>query len=178
MEWNVVITIYQHGFKRALRALQELGPTQRSPYYNVLVMQAEDPMALLAAIERRTEESPALYDAISRVAPAMRSFQFESADAFKESAKSIILEWVSQLVGRSFHVRVHRREARHALPTQDTERFFDEVVMEMTTLAGMSAKISFTDPDIVIAIDTIDDRAGMALWGREDLRRHRLLRPD
>jgi len=30
----------------------------------------------------------------------------------------------------------------------------------------------------VIAIDTIDDRAGISLWAREDLARHRLLRPD
>jgi hypothetical protein len=30
----------------------------------------------------------------------------------------------------------------------------------------------------MIAIDTIDDRAGLALWMRENLARHRLLQPD
>jgi len=30
----------------------------------------------------------------------------------------------------------------------------------------------------VIAIDTVDDRAGIGLWTREDLTRHHLLRPD
>ncbi len=40
------------------------------------------------------------------------------------------------------------------------------------------SKISFTDPDVVIAIDTVDDRAGIGLWTREELARHRLLRPD
>jgi len=44
-------------------------------------------------------------------------------------------------------------------------------------MAGQLGKVSFTDPDAVIAIDTVDDRAGMALWTREDLARHRLLRP-
>ena len=38
--------------------------------------------------------------------------------------------------------------------------------------------ISFKDPDAVIVIDTIDHRAGIALWTRDDLKHHRLLRPD
>jgi tRNA(Ser,Leu) C12 N-acetylase TAN1 len=178
MDWNVVVSIYQDGFSRAFHALREFGQIERSPYYNVLVMRVDDPMALLAAIERRTEESPALYDAISRVAPAMRSFQFQSVEAFKENTKSILLEWSPRLIGRSFHVRLHRRGARRDLLTPDAERFFDDVILEATTAAGAPGKISFTDPDAVIAIDTIDDRAGVALWTREDLARHRLLRPD
>jgi hypothetical protein len=32
-DWNVVVSIYQDGFKRTLRALQEFGPFERSPYY-------------------------------------------------------------------------------------------------------------------------------------------------
>jgi len=68
-DWNVVVSIYQTGFRRAIRALQELGPVERSPYHNVLMMKVEDPMALLEAVEKLTEERPALYDAISRVAP-------------------------------------------------------------------------------------------------------------
>ena len=177
-DWNVIVSIYQDGFMRALYALQDFGRVERSPYYNVLVMTVEDPMAVLEAIEKRTEERPALYDAISRVAPAMRSFEFHSAEEFKDKGKSILLELSQRLTGRSFHVRLHRRGERHDLRTPDAERFFDDAVLEATTLAGMPAKISFTDPDVVIAIDTIDDRAGIALWTREDLTRHRLLRPD
>jgi hypothetical protein len=105
MDWNVVVSIYQEGFRRALRALREFGPIERSPYYNVLVMKVDDPKELLTAVERRTEESPALYDAISRVAPAMRNFEFDSAEEFKEKTKSVLLEWLQQLAGRSFHVR-------------------------------------------------------------------------
>jgi hypothetical protein len=30
----------------------------------------------------------------------------------------------------------------------------------------------------VVVIDTIDHRAGLALWTREDLAHHRLLKPD
>lgn len=177
-DWNLIVTIYQQGFRRALRALLDIGPTERSPYHNVLVMKVDDPLAVLEAIERRTEERPALYDAIARVAPAMRIFEFQSEESFKDNAKSIVLEWLPSLTGRSFHVRLHRRGSKLDLRTPDAERLFNDAIVDATTRAGTPARISYTDPDAVIAIDTVDDRAGLAMWTREDLARHRLLRPD
>ncbi len=178
MDWNVVVTIYQNSFRRVLKALERLGPTEASPYHNVLVMKADDPIGLLAAIEQQTEQDTALYDAISRVAPAMRTFNFHTADEFRKSAKSILLEWVPQLTGRSFHVRVHRRRAAGDLRPSEAERFFDDAILAATAGAEGPCRISFAKPDAVIAIDVIDDRTGVALWSREDLERHRLLRPD
>lgn len=177
-DWNVVITVFQDGFRRALRALEEIGPVARSPYHNVLLMAVEDPLALLAAVEQRTEATPGLYDAISRVAPAMRNFEFASPAEFDERAKAVVAEWVPRLGGRSFHVRLHRRGMRHELHSPDAERRLDDALLETLLRAGAPGSISFTDPDAVIAIDTIDDRAGLALWTREDLARHPLLRPD
>jgi tRNA(Ser,Leu) C12 N-acetylase TAN1 len=177
-DWNVVISVYQEGFRRALRALEKLGPVARSPYHNVLVMKVEDPVALLDAVERATEASPALYDAISRVAPAHRSFEFHSFAEFHGQAKEMLTDWLPQLAGRSLHVRVHRRGQSHELRTPDVERFLDDALLDALRQAGTPGTISFTDPDAVIAVDTIDDRAGIALWTRDDLARHRLLRPD
>ncbi len=158
--------------------MKEFGAVERSPYHNVLVMKVEDPTALLEAIERKTEENSALYDAISRVAPVMRTIEFHSVEEFRDRLKSILLEWLPRLTGSSLHVRVHRRGDRQDLRTPDAERLFDDLLLEATAAAGAPCKISFTDPDAVIAIDTVDDRAGVALWTREDLDRHRLLRPD
>lgn len=177
-DWNIVISIYQDGFRRALRALQELGPVERSPYHNVLVMTAEDPMAVLQSLEQRTEESPALYDAIARVAPAARSFEFHSAEEFKNKAEAIMIEWSPRLAGRSFHVRLHRRGARYGLHTPDVERFLDDRLIDALDREGAPGAISFSDPDAVIVVDTVDDRAGISLWSRDDLTQHRLLRPD
>lgn len=177
-DWNVVVSIYQDGFRRALRALKEFGPAERSPYHNVIVMRVDDPIALLEAVERKTEESTALYDAISRLAPAMRTVEFHSAEEFTEKLKPVLLDWALRLGGSSFHVRLHRRGDLHDLRTPDAERLFDDVLVDATAAAGAPGKISFTDPDAVIAIDTVDDRAGVGLWTRDDLAHHRLLRPD
>lgn len=177
-DWNVVISIYQEGFRRALHALQELGPVERSPYHNVLVMKVDDVDGLLEAVERKTGESPALYDAISRVAPAKHTFEFDGVEDFKEKISLILREWSERLAGRSFHVRLHRRGGRCAMRTPDIERFLDDAVLAATSELGEPGRISFTDPDAVISVDTIDGRAGVALWTREDLAHHRLLRPD
>lgn len=176
-DWNVVITVFQDGFRRALRALGDLGAIERSPYHNVLVMKVDEPTALLAAIEARTEESTAIYDAISRVAPATCSFDFQSEQDFLERTRSILTEWSPRLAGRSFHVRLHRRGTKHDLGTQETEHLLNDAVLATTMKGGIAGKISFTDPDAVFAIDTIDDRAGLALWTREDLVRYHVLRP-
>lgn len=177
MQWNVVISLYQGGFRRARRALAQFGEA-KSPYHNVLVMQVDDPAALLAAIEQLTAEKPALYDAISRVAPAARTFDFVSAEDLKAKAGAILAEWSPGIAGHTFHVRLHQRGGTDHLPTPDAERIFDEALLEETAKAGTQAKVSFTDPEVVIDIETVDQRAGMALWTREDLAGHRLLRPD
>lgn len=177
-DWNVVVSVNQEGFKRAMLALKELGPVERSPYHNVLVMAVDDPLVLLEAIERRTEAVPALYDAISRVAPAAYCFEFQSAEEFEEKAKAILLEWLPRLAGCSFHVRLRRRGQRQLLRSPDVERRLDEFLLEALEKAGTPGSISFGDPDAVIAIDTIDDRAGIAVWTRDELKRHSMLRPD
>jgi tRNA(Ser,Leu) C12 N-acetylase TAN1 len=178
MEWNVVITVYQDGFRQALDALRQLGPVERSPYHNVLIMQVDDPMSLLQAVERQTEETPALYDAISRVAPASRCFAYQSAEDFKDQAGAIVRESAAQLAGGSFYCRLHRRGDRHELRSPDVEKFLDDEILSATEEAGRPARMSFSDPDAVVAVDTVDHRAGISLWSRDQLARHPLLRPD
>jgi len=57
---NVIISVYQDGFRRAVRALNALGTVDRSSYHNLLIMTVEDPLALLEAIEREADNNPAL----------------------------------------------------------------------------------------------------------------------
>jgi len=177
-DWNVVVSVFQDGYSRALRALQKLGAAERSLYHNVLVMKVADPAVLLEAIEKRTEENPALYDAISRVAPAMRSFDFLSEEEFVEKAQAIFRGWLPRLAGRSLHVRLRRRGTKHELRTQEAERLLNDAIVDAAASAGMPSTISFTDPDVVIEVDTIDNRAGLGLWTREELARYHVLRPD
>jgi tRNA(Ser,Leu) C12 N-acetylase TAN1 len=88
------------------------------------------------------------------------------------------LEWLPNLTRLSFHVRLHKRGSKLDLRTPDVERLLDDDVVAATIQSRLPAHVTFADPDAVIVIDTIDDRAGMAIWMRNDLARYRLLRPD
>jgi hypothetical protein len=66
-DWNTIVTACQQGVRRAMRALQKIGPTECTPYYNVLAMKVDEPVVALETVERWTEGQPALYDAIARV---------------------------------------------------------------------------------------------------------------
>jgi tRNA(Ser,Leu) C12 N-acetylase TAN1 len=177
-DWNAIVTIYQQGFRRAIRALQKIGTTERTPYYNVLAMRVDDPIAALEAVERLTEEQPALYDAIARVAPAQFTFNFQSLEEFTDRAKHFLLGVLPKLADRSFPVRLHRRGSKLDLRTQEAERLLDDFIVAETVKSGTPAWITFSEPDAVIVIDTIDDRAGIAIWAHEDVAHHGLLRPD
>ena len=108
----------------------------------------------------------------------MRCFEFHAAEEFEERARSIVLEWLPRLHERSFYVRVHRRGFKHNLRTPDAERLLDEALLDALKQAGTPGSISFADPDMVIVIDTIDDRAGIALSSRKELAHRKLVRPD
>jgi tRNA(Ser,Leu) C12 N-acetylase TAN1 len=178
MEWNVVVSIYQEGFRRVVRSLRDLGAVERTKYHNVLVVAAEDPLVLLEQIEQRTRADPALYDAISRVAPSMQGFAFDTAEEFEKKAIAAMKKWLPQLGGRTFHVRLHRRGIEHHLSPAHAEQLLGDALLDALKRQGTPGSISFSDPDAVIAIDTVDDRAGLSLWTREDLSRYKMLRPD
>jgi hypothetical protein len=127
--WNVVMGLYQNGFKQASRALRKLGAVERSSYHNISLMSAEDPMALLDAVERVTEESPALYS-VSRITPAIETVELHSPKEFRDKVKDCLLRWTSQLGGRSFHVRFHRRGLKTDLRTPDVEQFLDDALLD------------------------------------------------
>ncbi len=74
--WNVIISIYQDGYRFARRALRNLGYAGSSPFHNLITVSTDDPVMLLDAVEKKAAENAAFYDAISRIAPALRSFDF------------------------------------------------------------------------------------------------------
>ena len=60
----------------------------------------------------------------------------------------------------------------------DEERFLDTYLLEALATAGTPGQIRFSDPDAIIALETIGPRAGLSLWTREELERYPLLHLD
>lgn len=174
-DWNVVATSRIGRFTDARRLLEELGPVDRTAFYNVLVMRVDDVERLLAQL---LAQLPAESSPVAHVRPARATFEFRTPDEFEELARRVALAWAPRLVGSRFHVRMHRRGFQRRLSSQQEEHFLDDTLLEALARGGESGRIGFDDPDGILAIDTVGARAGLSLWSREELARYPFLGVD
>jgi tRNA(Ser,Leu) C12 N-acetylase TAN1 len=177
-EWNVVVSVQPDAYRSARRLFGELGPVRRTDFYNLLVARVEDAEALPDTLQRWRSINPRFDETFSRIAPASVAFDFDSLEMFRDRVHAAVLGLLPRLAGKSFHVRIHRRGLRGMISSHDEERRLDDVLIEALAAAGTPGRIAFDDPDAVIAIDTVGNRAGLALWTREDLRNYPFLKVD
>lgn len=175
-DWNVVVSVHEQGYKRARALLEPLGEVEATDFYNVLVMTVDDTRAFLDRLGKLVEVVPDVLDVISRAVPAVRTFTFQGAEEFEARAQEVALEWAPQLAGKSFHVRMYRRGFKGRLSSPEEERFLDEALLGALEEAGAPGRITFVDPDAVIDVETVGNRAGLSLWTREDLARYPFLK--
>jgi tRNA(Ser,Leu) C12 N-acetylase TAN1 len=177
-DWNVVVTVYEEGFKPAKRALSQAGAISPTDYHDVLVMKVEDPHAFTTWLAARVSQEPGLLNFISRAVPAAQIFAFHSAEEFEAKAREAVLRLTPKLAGKSFHVRVHRRGFRRQLSARNEEQQLGAVLFEALEAAGSPATVTFDDPDAIVVIETVGERAGVSLFSREDMQRCPFLRFD
>ena len=174
-DWNVVATIHDGGFRRACRLLSLEGDLSRTEFYNIVVMTVPDIDSFLGRLEKLWSESRSFPQVVAHVRPVRETFDFQSPEEFEVEAKELALGLAENLAGKSFHVRIHRRGLKGTLSTKDEERSLADAVLARLSSSGASARVTFDDPDAVLAVDSVGDRAGMTLWTREDLRRYSFL---
>jgi tRNA(Ser,Leu) C12 N-acetylase TAN1 len=174
-DWNVIVTLPEATFREARKFLRRWGGVHRTGYFHVLTLTVEDVESFLAEVAKVVEEKPGTFNILSHIIPAQRIFTFASAEKFEARARDIAILWAPMLAGKSFHVRLHRRGFKGTLSTPKEERFLDETLLDALETLGTSGRISFTDPDAIWQIGTIDGRAGVSLWQRDDLQRYPFL---
>jgi tRNA(Ser,Leu) C12 N-acetylase TAN1 len=181
MEWNVVVTAYDwRGLRTALRLLSRYGEVARTEFHNVLALKVADVTAFLEAISAAAEHDASLRSDISRIMPAQATFVFETTTEFQEKARAIASQWADRIAGGSFHVRLHRRRGGSPvkLSSQAEERSLGDSILDRLRELGQPGRLAFRDPDYLIDIETVGERAGMSLWSRDDLKRYPFLRVD
>lgn len=178
MEWNAVAIPAERCFGEARRFLQAFGAVQRTNYLNVLALKTADPArTFLEALAAELEQDPGRQEILARIAPCEDTFDFQDPAGFDLRAREVGLKHVDRLLGRSFHVRIHRRGFKKDFDRLVRERTLGEALLGATAERQGQARISYEDPDAVVAIEMIDGRAGLSVWSREDLQRFPLLRP-
>ena len=175
-DWNVVVSVHEHTYKRARSLLEPLGRVRATDYYNVMAMVVDDRQAFLDRLGKLTDVVPDVLEVLSRVVPAERTFSFQSAEEFESKAREIALDWAPRLARKSFHVRLYRRGFKGRISSPEEERFLDDVLLDALEAAGTPGRIAFDDPDAVIDVETLGNWAGLSLWTREDLARYPFLK--
>jgi tRNA(Ser,Leu) C12 N-acetylase TAN1 len=178
LKWNVIVTVHGDGYTRAAQILRRMGTVNDTRFYNVLAMQVDDISEFMDRLAKRMQDAPDTARLISRVAPATHTFDFDSAQSFEERASVVALGWVTTLANKSFHVRFHRRGFKHQLHSQEEERFLDHILLDALAAAGTPGHITFDEPDAILTVETLGDRAGMSLWMRDELERYAFLKVD
>jgi|GEM_PF-159343 predicted phosphoribosyltransferase/tRNA(Ser,Leu) C12 N-acetylase TAN1 len=176
-DWNVVVTAHRGGGRTARRILRRFGRVERSGHYNVFLLTAAEPSKVLDGLELRAGSEPVLMDVLSRVAPAQTGFDYQTTEDFERELMAAVAPWLDRLRDKSFHVRLHRRGKGLAADSQAEEARLGEHLLATLAKAGGRARIDFEDPDLILAIDAVDGRAGVGLWTREDLGAYRFLKP-
>jgi len=169
--WNVVATVRGSGYRDAVRQLEPFGRVKRTRFHNVLVADVEDPEAMLERLETRGGTS------LASVIPVRRTFEFRSTADFEAKARAILDELAFALSSKSFHVRVHHRGAL-GMSSRDEERSFDIFLLDALERLGLSGRVGFDDPDVIIAVEIVGSRCGISIWNKQELHRHPLLHLD
>lgn len=178
LEWNVVVTAHERRYRQARRFLQPLGEVGDSDFYNVLLMRVGQPLDFLEQVMRELVAEPAAAHSLARVLPVTSSFVYQSPQEFEQRAAELALAWLEPLGNSRFHVRMHRRGFKGRISSQHEERLLDQLLLDALEKQGCSGQIDFDDPDWIVALDTVGQRAGLSLWSREQLRRYPLLKLD
>lgn len=177
-DWNVVVSVHEHGWKPAFKVLQGFGAVKPSDFLNILVMHVGQIDRFLETLQESITHHPERFACVARVMPVTCSFTFQSPQEFESKAQETVLQWVPKLGNKRFHVRMHRRGFKGRLSSVDEEHFLDKVLLEALEQAGTPGHITFEDPDAIVVVETLGQWCGVACWTREELQQYPFLRVD
>ena len=169
--WNVLATSLEGRRDALLMALRRLGKFRRGGYRNVVVGAVEDPEEFLLRVHEGLTVDALLPTALARLLPIETTVRIEAATAVDTIAAAIepLLE---RLAAGSFFVRLERRGLKGRLHTPTVERALGDHVWRALEARGHAPRVSFTDPDAILVIETIGDEAGIGVVTRGLRARH------
>ena len=176
--WNVVATVYSGAYSEAKRLLRRYGEVTETEYFNVLVLTVPHVGEFCRELGDHTSKDMTLLNAASRIIPAEQTFEFQSPQEFEEKACHALDELIPRLEGRSFYVRMHRRGFKGRLSSPEEERFLDGYILSRLEEARAPGRVTFEDPDAIVTVETVGQRAGVACWSREMRDRYPFLNLD
>ena len=161
--FNLLVTLAVDGrFYTLLRELSLHGEFHKNEYYGTILGHVPDPLAFLELIRSRREDNPQAFAGLGRVIPFEHCVLF-TPDTFVTQLQAALTPYAQRLLGQRFYVRIERRGLKGRIISPEIERALDAFLLN---LIGETAQIDFTQPDIIIAIETFGERGGIGLLTR------------
>lgn len=149
-----------------LTGLRRHGVFRGGGYRNVVIGRVADVPTFLTALQDDLAHDTILAASVARVLPIARTFQIDEHDPLA-SLDAALEPLASRLAGRSFFVRLERRGLHGTLHSSEVERALGASLWRRLESAGHTPRVTFEDPDMIVAIETLGTRAGVALIDRE-----------
>jgi tRNA(Ser,Leu) C12 N-acetylase TAN1 len=144
----------------ALAELKPLGKFRTSGYRRVLVGECAPGVGL-------AELGAGTLATVQRVFVAEQCLAFERDDV-TETLCVVLEDQISRFVGKSFFVRANLRGMKGRLETPTVERALGAFLIDACVAAGEPGRVTFDDPDVVLAVETIGSTVAWALVNREE----------
>lgn len=162
IEWNILATAFMRRERSLLNLLGSYGEFKGSGWRDVIIGKVEDVAVFLETLEILRRDQPARLKPLSQIVPIDRNFEFGLAD-FRDKLKEVLLQYVSKVEGTGkFYVRVKRRGHKGEISSLEIEKEMAGYILVALEKTGKQAQVNFADPDKIIIVETIGNRAGVA----------------
>ena len=162
LSWNVLATAKDGRQRELARCLTRLGDFRWSHFPGLLLGRVEDQEAFFTQLMRCAEAQPGFLSPVARIIPITRTVRFTTENLLYQ-LKEEVLGWASRIESRTFHVVCQRRGHAGSIHGQDLQHALDDTLIQYLRASGLQPRLEFSDPDVVIAVELIDDVCGLGL---------------
>jgi tRNA(Ser,Leu) C12 N-acetylase TAN1 len=174
LDWNLVVTARSGRRSDLVYALRPIVKLRHAGFPDVSIGRAADVDACLAAIAVRADRD-LVPEVLARVVPVARTFLI-AAPELEAQLLAETASYVDALVGRSFHVRVERRGQKEVARSDTLERRLGTGLVDALRARGAEPRVTFDDPECIVAVELVGRVCGIGLVDRELRRRFPFVR--
>ncbi|MGZ5093054.1 MAG: hypothetical protein ACXWCY_20695 [Burkholderiales bacterium] len=175
--WNILLTLQpaRGAVHELLDALHTFGEFRITPFHYVCTGWVKDTTTFLDALLEAQQAGRRWTTHIARVLPVAHTFDF-APDSLEAKLEDAVDRIAADVDGGTCFVRVERRGLPEQLQTAELESLVAEQLFNAVEARGGSLRTSFTDPDYIVAVETVDTECGVALITRDLRRRYPFVR--
>lgn len=165
LPWNVLATAKDKEQRHLARRLGRFGDFRWTQFRGVLVGRVEDQQAFFEQLRRCEENEPGFLRPLAKMVPIDRLFTF-TVENLPVVLKQMMGDYADVIASGTFYVRVERRGHAGAFHSRELEQELDRAIVESLTVRGEAPVVSFDNPDVILAVETVGNECGVGALTR------------